>query len=207
MPATGEAAALPIIQRVRYLLLDFDGPVCRVFAGFPAPEVAARLRQALSAHCAVPRDWLAGERDPHEVLKASLAFGPEVAARAHDELMRLETRAVGSAVPTAYAREVITAVKERGDSVGIVSNNAASAVTAYLAAHGLTGQVDCIAARNGPDPTLMKPHPYLVTQAMTALRAEREHCALVGDSVSDVIAAHRADITGIGYANKERKAE
>ena len=34
-----------IVARTRYLLLDFDGPVCSIFAGLPAPEVADELRK------------------------------------------------------------------------------------------------------------------------------------------------------------------
>ena len=36
-----------IISGTRHLLLDFDGPVCSIFAGTPAPDVARRLREAL----------------------------------------------------------------------------------------------------------------------------------------------------------------
>jgi phosphoglycolate phosphatase-like HAD superfamily hydrolase len=53
----------------------------------------------------------------------------------------------------------------------------------------------------------MKPNPYIVTKAVSALNAERESSALVGDQVSDVIAAHRAGIQAIGYANRSGKAD
>ena len=36
-----------IIGRTRDLLLDFDGPICNLFAGLPAPTVAAQLRELL----------------------------------------------------------------------------------------------------------------------------------------------------------------
>ena len=33
-----------IFAPVRHVLLDFDEPVCSIFAGFPAADVAQRLR-------------------------------------------------------------------------------------------------------------------------------------------------------------------
>lgn len=53
----------------------------------------------------------------------------------------------------------------------------------------------------------MKPNPYLVSQAIMALHAERSLSGLVGDQVSDVVAAHEAGVIGIGYANKPGKAD
>jgi hypothetical protein len=43
--ASDRAALAAIITRTRYLLLDFDGPVCSIFAGLPAPTVAEELRK------------------------------------------------------------------------------------------------------------------------------------------------------------------
>ena len=44
-PGTDAAALGAIIARTRYLLLDFDGPICSIYAGLPAPTVADKLRQ------------------------------------------------------------------------------------------------------------------------------------------------------------------
>jgi phosphoglycolate phosphatase len=194
-----------IIRGIRYLLLDFDGPVCHVFAGFPAPEVAAVLRERLHASGVAPKDWMADVDDPHEILRGSVVFGPDGAMQVHKELSLLEMDAVQSAVPTPHASEVIATANATGGKIAIVSNNAEIAVSAYLLRHGLTGQIESVAARVSPDPALMKPNPHLVNQAINTLRADRARSALVGDQVSDIIAAHRADIVGIGYANKKHK--
>jgi hypothetical protein len=76
------------VGRVRYLLVDFDGPVCSIFAGFPAPDVARSLREYLRGD--VPDGWMAHVDDPHEVLRATAELGSNVAARANQELARLE---------------------------------------------------------------------------------------------------------------------
>ncbi len=39
-PGTDATALGAIIARTRYLLLDFDGPICSIYAGLPAPTVA-----------------------------------------------------------------------------------------------------------------------------------------------------------------------
>jgi phosphoglycolate phosphatase-like HAD superfamily hydrolase len=193
------------LDRVRYLLLDFDGPVCSVFAGFSARDVAASLREYLRKEA--PVGWMAQTNDPHEILRSSAELGPDVAERAHGELAKLELEAVKSAEPTPYAADLINRAKGRGAKLAIVSNNAQKAVVAYLADNGLLASIDNVSARSAPNPVLMKPNPYLVSKAVNALSAEPESSALVGDQVSDVIAAHRAGISAIGYANKSGKVD
>jgi phosphoglycolate phosphatase len=38
-----------LLSTVEAVLFDFDGPVCSVFAGYPAPKVAQQLRLDLEA--------------------------------------------------------------------------------------------------------------------------------------------------------------
>lgn len=191
--------------RVRYLLLDFDGPVCSVFAGLPAREVARSLREYLRGE--VPDGWMVHTDDPHEILRATAELGSDVAARANQELTRLEVEAVKTAEATPHAVELIDRAKANAAKVAIVSNNAQSAVMSYLSENGLLNRIDNISARSAPDPKLMKPNPYLVASALSALHAARESSALVGDQVSDVIAAHDAGIRAVGYANKSGKVD
>ena len=57
-PASGQAVA-GLIAQARYLLLDFDGPVCDIFAGLPAAAIAGRLTDWVSLGVLaafVPRD-------------------------------------------------------------------------------------------------------------------------------------------------------
>jgi phosphoglycolate phosphatase-like HAD superfamily hydrolase len=193
------------VRTLQCLLLDFDGPICSVFAGFPAGEVAQRLRAYLQPR--TPPDWMIDNNDPHEILRASAVFGQDVAEAAHRELAALEQQAVKTAIPTPYADNVIRCARAAGNSVAVVSNNAERAVKEYLSSMGLMGDIDYVSARANDEVSLMKPNPYLVTQAISALRAESALTALVGDQVSDIIAAHRAGIPAIGYANKEGKRD
>lgn len=38
-----------LLRRVRTVLLDFDGPVCSIFSGYPAPDVADELAATAAA--------------------------------------------------------------------------------------------------------------------------------------------------------------
>jgi beta-phosphoglucomutase-like phosphatase (HAD superfamily) len=85
--------------------------------------------------------------------------------------------------------------------------NSGQAVAAYLDDHRLARYVSAVISRDDPDPAHMKPDPYRVRQAVQMLQAAPAECALVGDSVSDVTAAHAADLAAIGYADKPGKDE
>jgi hypothetical protein len=52
-----------IVSRTRHLLMDFDGPICSIFAGLPAATVADRLRKLFADHAQLP-DAIARTRDP-----------------------------------------------------------------------------------------------------------------------------------------------
>jgi phosphoglycolate phosphatase len=150
---------------------------------------------------------MADSNDPHEILRASVEFGRDVAAYANRELSALELEAVKSATPTPYAEDVIRSARTAGKSVGVVSNNAKIAVIEYLSTACLIRDIGYVSARVSEDVSFMKPNPYLVKQAISALHGENKLTALVGDQVSDIIAAHRAGIRAIGYANKSGKRD
>ncbi|MEU8182555.1 HAD family phosphatase [Micromonospora sp. NPDC049047] len=189
------------------MLLDFDGPVCSIFAGYPAPQVAAELVDVLRRHNVdVPPD-LASEPDPLEVLRRTGATGDQGVTRAvEDALCEAERRAAETAEPTPYGREVIIAARQAGLLVAVVSNNSAGAVTAYLTAHRLAGYVSPVVGRAYADPMLMKPNPEPIMQAVRALGETPGRCVLVGDSMSDIEGARSAGVPVIGYANRPPKA-
>ncbi|MFB8173742.1 HAD family hydrolase [Kitasatospora purpeofusca] len=87
----------------------------------------------------------------------------------------------------------------------MVSNNAGTAITAYLAEHGLS---DCVAGDFGrvpSDPSSMKPNPRLLLEAMEPSGAGPEHSIFICDAARDVEAGKAAGIQTIGYANKPGK--
>jgi phosphoglycolate phosphatase len=195
-----------ILARTRHLLLDFDGPICSIFAGLPAAAVADRLRKVFGDHAEMPDD-IAGTPDPFAIFAYAATISADLAARVEAEMTNLELAAVPTAAPTPYVHEVVTACQNSGRTVAVVSNNSAAAVHAYLARHGLDDRISLVVARTDNDPGLLKPSPHLITQAVGALEAEPGECTLVGDSVTDIQAARRASVQSIGYANEPGKRE
>jgi phosphoglycolate phosphatase len=195
-----------IVSRTRHLLLDFDGPICSIYAGLPAATVADRLRKLFGDHAQLP-DEIARTEDPLEVFAYAATLSEDLAARVETEMTGQELAAVATAAPTPYVHEVITACQNSGRSVAVVSNNSAAAVHIYLARHGLDDRISLVVARTNHDPALLKPSPHLITQAVDALDAEPGGCTLVGDSVTDVQAARLASVQSIGYANQSGRRE
>ncbi|MEU1883935.1 HAD-IA family hydrolase [Micromonospora rifamycinica] len=197
-----------LLAGVGALLLDFDGPVCSVFAGYPPPQVAAELVDVLRKHGVDVLPNLAGEPDPLEVLRCTGATNDQGVTRAvEDALCEAERRAVETAEPTPGSREVIVAARQAGMQVAAVSNNSAGAVSAYLAAHRLTKYVSPVVGRAYADPGRMKPNPEPIIRAVHALAEPSNRCVLIGDSLSDIEAAQAAGVRVIGYANRPGKLE
>jgi phosphoglycolate phosphatase len=201
-PGTDAPALGAIIARTRYLLLDFDGPICSIFGGLPAPTVAAQLRKLFTGP--LP-DEVANTPDPIEMFYYSATVSDEMAARVETEMADLEVAAFPTAEPTPYVHEVIASARESGRIIGVVSNNSPHAVNAYLDRHGLSGGISLVVARTSHDPALLKPSPHLINEAVRGLDADLAATALVGDSFTDIEAAHSARVAGIGYANKPGK--
>ncbi|MGA3526800.1 HAD family hydrolase [Melissospora conviva] len=195
-----------LLGRSTALLLDFDGPVCDIFAGYPAPRIAAELVELLHRlDVDVPAE-VAQETDPLEVLRWAGGTGePSVVVAVEDALCAAELRAAASSEPTPYGREVIVAAKQAGMPVAIVSNNSAPAIASYLAAHRLAGHVAAVVGRAHAEPARMKPNPEPILSAASALAADPGRCVLVGDSLSDIEGAAAAGVPVIGYANKAHK--
>lgn len=197
-----------LLAEVDAILLDFDGPVCSIFAGYPAPKVAAELVDMLQRQGVAMPPSLATERDPLEVLRwAGGAGDPAVARMVEDALCAAELRAAESAGPTPYGREVIVAARQAALSVAVVSNNSAGAVTAYLAAHRLASYVSPVVGRAYAEPGRMKPNPEPILHAVRALGISVDRAVLVGDSLSDIEGSRAAGVRSIGYANRATKVE
>jgi HAD superfamily hydrolase (TIGR01509 family) len=196
-----------ILRRSPVILLDFDGPVCSVFAGYPAARITDELRAVAVDQVGELPAALDCISSPHEFLSASAEVSPELARQVEQALQVAEIKAVESATPTPGVEELLTACRERGRQLAIVSNNTGASVRAYLDRAGLTGFVQHIEARDPSDPARMKPSPYLIERAAQALGASPSRCTLIGDQTSDVMAARAIGAASIGYANKPGKTE
>jgi phosphoglycolate phosphatase len=127
---------LGVLSHTRFLLLDFDGPVCDIFAGLAAHAVADRLKKIVGDAPATLPDEIADSPDPLRVFAFAAMTDPELGARVEAEMTELECAAVASARPTPYVHEVVTSCRESGRSAAVVSNNSERAVRDYLTRHG-----------------------------------------------------------------------
>lgn len=188
------------------ILLDFDGPVCSIFANRPALGVAENLRDVLRAEGIELAPSLHDEPDPLEVLRWTATLGrPDVVRLVETKLCAEEFAASQTALPTPCGREVIVGAFEAGKSTAIVSNNSAGAINSYISRQRLGKYAMPIAGRAFSQPDLMKPNPEPILRAVKSLNASPDDCVLIGDSLADIRGAHAAGLPVIGYANRPEK--
>ncbi|MFD3416760.1 HAD family hydrolase [Streptomyces decoyicus] len=195
-----------VIGATKGVLFDFDGPICDVFAGRPAPGVARELSEVVARHDATLCGKTRGVGDPMEILRLTVQGGEPVIRAVEESLTKAEVSAVkvaGPPVPGAVA--ALKAAHSSGRRVAVVSNNSTACVRAFLMLHGLQHLVHEVVGRAAYWPDLMKPDPYSLLLAAARLHIYPDHCTLIGDSVTDVEAAHTAGAMSIGFANKQHK--
>ncbi|MFD3947637.1 HAD family hydrolase [Streptomyces sp. NPDC058579] len=103
--------------------------------------------------------------------------------------------------------EALRAAHASGRAVAVVSNNSAECVQRFVELHGLGDFVAKIVGRPTGQPQLMKPNPFPLITAAERMHMDVTNCTLIGDSLTDIQAAHAAGATVIGYANKPHKAD
>ncbi|MEU2289628.1 HAD family hydrolase [Streptomyces bacillaris] len=196
-----------IIAATSGMLFDFDGPVCDVFAGHPAPGVATELAAVLAQIEATTGEQAVKMDDPMKVLRLASCAGEEAVSRIEKALTAAEVSAVKAAgMPVPGAMEALRAAHMSGRKVAIVSNNSAACVREFLALHGLDQFIDQVIGRYPNHPNLMKPSPFSLRRAAKELEVSASACTLIGDSATDIEAAARAGSMAIGFANKPGKA-
>lgn len=187
------------------LLVDFDGPVCSVFASLQPTDVAAQLRGLLPNRENLPQH-IQHEADPLTVLRFVGELGDQALTnKVDEELRKAELVAIAGATATPHGHELLRAACRSGRKVAIVSNNSEPAIKAYLRSHDLGQYVSQVIGRQPGHPEAMKPNPKPVTRAASVLGLAPTECVLVGDSPSDIGAAKGAGVRSIGYANKPYK--
>lgn len=200
-----------LIRSARVVLWDFDGPICRLFAGHSAESVADGLVEWLASRglrglvTETERDSL----DPHLVLRAvdRRHPGSDLVTEVEERLTKEELRATATAMPTAYADILIQTWRARGVRMAVTTNNSPRVVRAYLDDRGLTA---CFAPHiygRTKDLHRLKPDPHCLNRALSAMGAAPAAALMIGDSPSDFEAAESAGVPFLGYARNARKAK
>lgn len=204
-PTDTDAQLGQLLSGARVLLLDFDGPVCHLFAGHPAHEVADAVRAYATEHGADLSEPHSG--DPLVLLRVAYQHSAEFGRDVEAFVIGHETRAAQTATPTDGAHDTIAAASAAGLDVLVVTNNSERAVRTYLARHGLTDHVAHIVGRPFGQPGRMKPAPDLITAALDISRAKPSDAVFVGDSITDVLAGNAVDVATVGYAKRLDRAQ
>lgn len=194
-----------LLANAHYVLLDFDGPVCAMFAELPAHTIADELHHLAQAHGITITGPDQLSRDPLAVLQFAAHQAPHLVPQLDDALRAAELHAANTAAPTPGATAFLQACHDTGRPVAIVSNNSAEAIRAYLAHHRLSALITKTHGRELHRADRMKPDPFLITQALDDFAAPPSSAVFVGDSLSDIQAARTAGVPVIGYANKPPK--
>ncbi|MFC9795314.1 HAD family hydrolase [Streptomyces sp. NPDC127584] len=201
-------ALIELLVRCEAVLFDFDGPICHVFEGHPAPGVAQTLTRLLTDLAPQLSEDAHSTDDPMVVHQLSRRGGSSVLAAVEAALTAEEVQAVRVAgPPTPGAVDALRTVRASGRRVAVVSNNSAECVRVYLASEELSDIVEAVVGRPALRPDLMKPSPHPLLTAAALLGVAPERAVLIGDSLSDVAAARAAAAGSIGFANKPGKAE
>jgi HAD superfamily hydrolase (TIGR01549 family) len=201
-------SAAELVSSRKHILLDFDGPICAAFAGYGAENISRQLATLIAMEGVDVPAELRGSSDPFELLHYAAATGDadlliEVAA----EFQRLEVLAAQIAPATPGAADVVEILVKRGHSVTVVSNNSLEAVQLYARRHRLSEVIAGIEARTEADPSLLKPNPHLLLNALNARGGSGSDSLMIGDSTFDVEAARHVGIPVIALANDPAKKD
>ena len=202
----GAEAARRFIDAASMVVFDFDGPVCAVYSGRGAADLAATLLSILDP---APDEGQAITRshDPLDVLRWTAQHRPHSLAAVEHVLDQGEELSVASAEPTPGSHDLIRRLSAHGKVVAVASNNGHQAITSYVQAHGLSPFIRAVSTRPPGRPDLMKPHPYILTALSDKAGHPLRGAVFVGDSPSDATAGRVAGLRVIGYANKQGKAQ
>lgn len=199
-----------LIAPARFVLFDFDGPICRLFAGHSAEQIARDQVRWLEERGL--RGLLTEEEraqpDPHVVLRAVNRRHPgsDLVAELEERLTQQELAAVPSAWPTPYADPLIMTWRAMGSRLAVTTNNSARTVSRYLEDRHLAQCFTPHIYGRTQNLDLLKPDPYCLNRALSAMGAEPSTALMIGDAPTDFVAAEEAGVGFLGYARNARKA-
>jgi phosphoglycolate phosphatase len=193
-----------LLRAAEALLLDFDGPVADLMPSPTNAQAADRAREPL-AGISLPAE-VAETSDHLAVLRFTAEHHHRLLAGVHQACTEAEAEAARIAEPSAHAADLLDFGVRSRVPVAVVSNNADAAVREFFGVHGWMPRVGSFACRTLENVRQMKPDPYLLLAACTALGIRPARSVFVGDSVSDVTAGHACDMPVIGIAKNAQRA-
>lgn len=197
-------AAADLLEQSEALLLDFDGPVCKVFTRVDLRDAVAEVLETLG-FSDLAGFTSAEQTDPLEVLRWVGRHRAELIAEAEHLVINLELRGVEHASPTAGIVRLLETCGAANRPVAFVSNNSPDCIESFVRSQGGEFRGIPILGRLPCQPEQMKPEPSVLERGLKALGRHPGDSVLLGDSVSDVVAARRAGVRCIAFVNKPHK--
>jgi len=212
---TGRAAARELVRSAEAVLLDFDGPVTRLFPGDSWKELSARIRQeavsSVGPELAGQLAQALGEEPDHvQCLRIIARHAPATLNEMADLSSRAELEVAREAQAYPGALRLIEEALARGASVAIVTNNDPAVVPLVLerARPGLARRLAGVHGRSPGAVADLKPAPDLIERALADSGCPPGRAVLLGDSVTDVAAGAAAGTPVIGVSEDPvRRAE
>lgn len=188
------------------VLLDFDGPCTRLFAGTDRSANLGRVAAALAPlGLALPAEVRASGDLVEALAWARARPEPGVAAATDDVVAAIEVEHARAAEPGPGLTAFLRRCRAAGLRVAVVTNNAPRAV------HALAGRVAELRDLPVHGRTLavldeLKPAPRLLLDALDELGVAPADAVMVGDTTTDVEAALAAGCRVIGLALRPGRA-
>ncbi|WP_298885802.1 HAD hydrolase-like protein [uncultured Serinicoccus sp.] len=202
-------SARRLVEDARTLLVDFDGPLARLFPGSSWAELGDRVR-AETHRLGGPElaQRLEGEADHVQCLRLVGEHAPRLLAPLEELVTELELDAASRVSPRPGALALIDRTLERGGSLAVVTNNTPDVVARVLdrARPGTGGRLHVV-GRSAGRVSDLKPEPDLLLRALRLLDARSEGAVFLGDSVTDVQAGRSAGVPVVGVAEDEGRRQ
>lgn len=179
-----------IIAQAKFVVLDFDGPVCRLFPP-PRNKQAAATAKEVAVSCGAAPEAVRGLSDHLQVLRWA-ENRPDVLPSVTEACRQFEIECAMEAIPVP---ETAALIQQAEVPVSVLSNNHADAVAHFLTKHSL--EVNHIYGRPY-QPSLMKPHPGGMHQCIQASGYQAHQGVFIGDAQTDIDVANIAGIPVIG---------
>ncbi|GAA4884358.1 HAD family hydrolase [Serinicoccus chungangensis] len=191
-----------LVEDARTLLVDFDGPLARLFPGASWAELGDRLRaEAQSLGGPGLAQLLEGEADHVQCLRLVGEHAPRLLVPLEALVTGLELDAASRVPPRAGALALVDRTLGRGAHLAVVTNNTPEVVAAVLDRERAgTGDRLLVVGRSAGRVDDLKPAPDLLLRAMRRLGARPGEAVFLGDSVTDVQAGRAAGVAVVGVA-------
>jgi len=187
----------PNTQHARGVLFDFDGTL-----GASLPAWTEAFDAALREHgVTLPHETVVHHcfnTCPDEVVRAhAIADGEKFKQRCWENA----TERMSDVPPYPQAPETLSALREHGFKIAIVTNSRRTAIEPVLSRWRIEHLLDAVLTIE--DVSHGKPDSEMIHHALNRLNISPSHAYIVGDSKSDIIAGKRAGIKTIAFSPQD----